>query len=494
MTRRPPMFALAPGFARIVRLLLVPAAVSAFVFALGVGPAAAQNQQQLQIIQQRLGNLESGFAQLRAEFDLQAAEAEAGSAEAEMVVRLTRLEEMLRESSGALETLRFEVRQMRDGGEVRRRDAELRFESLEEGLEEANMAIAAAVSLAEEAREAATAVGAQAAAAESLSRDAAAVATAAARTAAAAAIAAENPPVAPVAAPAAVPVAPVTPVASAAGTAAASGEVPQSGTEVTRVSGSGVGAAGSALSTPSLGAASGGGAAVASGSGSGAVARGGVVAAAPAAGGEAQESAVFLENPFPDFDADRAAALAGETPASATAALEAEAAADAPQPLEGELAPQPLGILTASEEEETAALDSAPDPEAVYQESYALLGDASFGDNVDLQEEAARGFREFVAAYPEHERAPEAQYWVGEILYIQGNYRAAVDAFVVGLRAYKESEQASDIALKMGASLRHLDLLEQACSAFDLLAVGEYGSLSDGELNRVRAEQGLAGC
>ena len=488
------MVAPASALARIARLLLMPAAAVALAFGVGgvgVSPAAAQNQQQLQIIQQRLGNLESGFAQLRAEFDLQAAEAEAGSAEAEMVVRLTRLEEMLRESSGALETLRFEVRQMRDGGEARQRDAELRFESLEAGLEEANMAIAAAASLAGEAREAASAVGAQAAAAESLSRDAAAVATAAARTAAAAAIAAENPPVAPVAAP----VAPVAPVASAAGTAAApaSGEIPQSGGEVSRVSGSGVGATtGSALSTPSLGAASGGGAAVASGSGSGAVARGGVVAAAPVVGGEAQENAVFLENPFPDFDADRAAALAGEAPT--TAALEA-GAADAPQPLEGELAPQPLGILAAPEEgEETAALDATPDPEAVYQESYALLGDVSFGDNVDLQEEAKGGFQEFVAAYPEHERAPEAQYLIGDIFYIQGNYSAAVEVFVAGLRVYKESDQASEIALKMGASLRHLNQLEQACSVFDFLSVGEYGNLSDGEVNRLRAEQGLAGC
>ena len=489
MMRRSRMRAPVSAFVRVLRLLLPAAAVLALAFGgVGVGPAAAQNQQQLQIIQQRLGNLESGFAQLRAEFDLQAAEAEAGSAEAEMVVRLTRLEEMLRESSGALETLRFEVTQMRDGGEVRRRDAELRFESLEEGLAEANEAIAAAASLAGEAREAATAVGAQAAAAESLSRDAAAVATAAARTAAAAAIAAENPPVAPVAAPA-------VPVASAAGAvpaAPASGEVPQSGNEVTRVSGSGVGAASSALSAPSLGAASGGGAAVAGGSGSGAVARGGVVAAAPAAGGETQENAVFLENPFPDFDADRAAALAGG--ATATAVLEAEA--DAPQPLEGELAPQPLGILSAQEEgEAVAALEaSAPDPEAIYQESYGLLRDVSFGDNVDLQEEAKGGFQEFVAAYPEHERAPEAQYLIGDIFYIQGNYSAAVEVFVAGLRVYKDSDQASEIALKMGASLRHLDRLEQACSVFDFLSVGEYGNLSDGEVNRLRAEQGLAGC
>lgn len=69
---------------------------------------------------------------------------------------------------------------------------------------------------------------------------------------------------------------------------------------------------------------------------------------------------------------------------------------------------------------------------------------------------AIQAFRSYIIKYPESPLAANAQYWVGEIMYSQKNYKGAVDEFVKVLQNYRKSEKASDAAIKLGFSFYEL--------------------------------------
>ncbi len=69
---------------------------------------------------------------------------------------------------------------------------------------------------------------------------------------------------------------------------------------------------------------------------------------------------------------------------------------------------------------------------------------------------AIQAFRGYIIKYPDSPLAANAQYWVGEIMYSQKNYKKAVDEFVKVLQNYKKSEKASDAAIKLGFSFYEL--------------------------------------
>jgi tol-pal system protein YbgF len=69
-----------------------------------------------------------------------------------------------------------------------------------------------------------------------------------------------------------------------------------------------------------------------------------------------------------------------------------------------------------------ARLDSAPDPLAVGRAYDAALAKQRAGDPVG----AAQSFQSFLRAYPKHELAPNAQYWLGEAFFRMGDYAGAI--------------------------------------------------------------------
>lgn len=90
-----------------------------------------------------------------------------------------------------------------------------------------------------------------------------------------------------------------------------------------------------------------------------------------------------------------------------------------------------------------AAAAVGPDPQADYQASFDLLKAGRYG-------EAQRGFEQFLAAYPQHDLAANAQYWLGEVHYVERDYEAALAAFERVLSAYPQARKASDALLKAG--------------------------------------------
>ncbi len=79
---------------------------------------------------------------------------------------------------------------------------------------------------------------------------------------------------------------------------------------------------------------------------------------------------------------------------------------------------------------------------------------------------AAEAFQGFLDQFPEHPKAGEAYYWLGELYYVQGAYRQAAQNYLEGYRSYGNSSKAADSLLKLGVSLASLGQNREACDTF----------------------------
>ena len=79
--------------------------------------------------------------------------------------------------------------------------------------------------------------------------------------------------------------------------------------------------------------------------------------------------------------------------------------------------------------------------------AYAFAFDAlKSGDYV----ESSRRFRDFLAAFPGGQYAPNALYWLGESYYVTQNYALAADQFRALLAQYPTHDKAAGALLKLG--------------------------------------------
>jgi tol-pal system protein YbgF len=136
---------------------------------------------------------------------------------------------------------------------------------------------------------------------------------------------------------------------------------------------------------------------------------------------------------------------------------------------------------------ETVALQdpSEDTAERLYEKSYESLLRRRFGD-------AEAGFRSFLDRNRAHSLAGNAQYWLGETYYVQGDYKQAAQAFLVGYKEFPKSRKAADSLLKLGLSLNRLGQKEQACASY--AAVGEQFPKAAEARKRAQTEMGRAGC
>ncbi len=90
-----------------------------------------------------------------------------------------------------------------------------------------------------------------------------------------------------------------------------------------------------------------------------------------------------------------------------------------------------------------AAAPPGQDPDALYQ---AAFDELKAGRYV----EARTGFETFLQAYPDHELAANAQYWVGEVYYVDKDFTAALDAFRKVFEMHPQARKVPDALLKAG--------------------------------------------
>lgn len=105
------------------------------------------------------------------------------------------------------------------------------------------------------------------------------------------------------------------------------------------------------------------------------------------------------------------------------------------------------GRLQAVEERATrlAEATQAPgqDPDDQYQEAFELLKGGQYA-------EARAAFEAFLKQHPGHELAANAQYWVGEVHYVEKDFEAALWAFGRVAEVYPQARKTPDALLKSG--------------------------------------------
>ena len=98
----------------------------------------------------------------------------------------------------------------------------------------------------------------------------------------------------------------------------------------------------------------------------------------------------------------------------------------------------------------------------LYETAYGYLLQRDYGA-------AEAAFDEFLRRHPNDPLAGNAQYWLGESLYVRGQYRAAAGAFLKGYQTYGKSAKAPESLLKLAMSLQRLGQKDAACSSFSEL-------------------------
>jgi tol-pal system protein YbgF len=125
-------------------------------------------------------------------------------------------------------------------------------------------------------------------------------------------------------------------------------------------------------------------------------------------------------------------------------------------------------------------------PKQLYETAYGYLLQRDYG--------AAEGaFEDFLQRFPNDPLAGNAQYWLGESLFVRGQYRSAAGAFLKGYQNYGRNAKAPESLLRLAMSLQRLGQKDAACSSFSELA-SKYPSAPPHVKTSAQAERQKAGC
>ena len=113
---------------------------------------------------------------------------------------------------------------------------------------------------------------------------------------------------------------------------------------------------------------------------------------------------------------------------------------------------------TASSESKTDSKTTGKLPEREERSAY----DEAFQTLLKEPKDSIPMFRTFLKDYPTSSLAPSAQYWIGEALYANKDFKGAIEEFLTVLKDHKGSDKAPDAALKLGYSFYELGEWEKA--------------------------------
>ncbi len=159
--------------------------------------------------------------------------------------------------------------------------------------------------------------------------------------------------------------------------------------------------------------------------------------------------------------------------------------------------PQVLGTMAAqdlkkAEQQQAASAAAAPvqfkDPQAMYDDAYAKIQSGDYNGAQDR-------FKAFVAKYPTHQLAANAQFWIADIAYMQKDFRQSAAMFLEAYKKYPKNSKAADMLYKAGASFARLDppRKTEACTAFKLL-FEEHPSMPEHVRRAADADKKTLGC
>ena len=128
----------------------------------------------------------------------------------------------------------------------------------------------------------------------------------------------------------------------------------------------------------------------------------------------------------------------------------------------------------------------AADPQTAYNSAYQLLRQADY-DQAEVQ------LQRFIDAFPEHQLAGNAYYWLGETFYVRNNYEQAAIAFARGYKSFPAGSKAPDNLLKLGMAFYGMGKTTEACATFSKLQA-DHPDAPSVIRDRMRRERQKAQC
>jgi tol-pal system protein YbgF len=98
----------------------------------------------------------------------------------------------------------------------------------------------------------------------------------------------------------------------------------------------------------------------------------------------------------------------------------------------------------------------APTAAQAYDQAFAQLQQAQYPG-------AQQAFTDFLAKYPAHPLAANAQYWLGEAYYAQTQYSSAAKTFAKAFQDHPQGQKAPDALLKLALTLDKMNKKDDAC-------------------------------
>jgi tol-pal system protein YbgF len=123
-------------------------------------------------------------------------------------------------------------------------------------------------------------------------------------------------------------------------------------------------------------------------------------------------------------------------------------------------------------------------PRELYETAYGYLLQQDYGA-------AEAAFDEFLRRFPQDRLAADAQYWLGETLYVQRRYKPAGQAFLAVIEKHKASAKVPNSLLKLAQSLDALG--QKDCGIFAELE-GRHPNASADVRVKARALKQRQGC
>ena len=129
-------------------------------------------------------------------------------------------------------------------------------------------------------------------------------------------------------------------------------------------------------------------------------------------------------------------------------------------------------------------MTSASSPKELYETAYGYLLQQDYPS-------AEAAFDEFLRRHPNDRLAADAQYWLGETLYVQRRYKPAGQAFLKVIEKHQASNKVPNSILKLAQTLDQLG--QKDCALFEELETRHPNAPADVK-SKARALRQKVGC
>jgi tol-pal system protein YbgF len=121
-----------------------------------------------------------------------------------------------------------------------------------------------------------------------------------------------------------------------------------------------------------------------------------------------------------------------------------------PEPPKPQPAPKPAPV---------AAPAPTVDAATAYKDAYNYVMNSDHAG-------AENALTRFLTTYPSSEQAPEARYWLGQVLMAQGKTPEAAEQFLNVVKNSAKSPKAPDAYVYLGMAMKQMGQADQACAVF----------------------------